>query len=471
MKALPGDTITLPAPTRTGYTLTGWRDAAGNETNGSACQIPGNADASFTLTAVWQANTYQLEFNRNSSGAGGMAAQTLTYDSAFTLPENQFARTGYRFAGWNTKADGSGISYADRAAVKNLATKGSVTLYAKWTPVTFSVSFDPNGGTLTDSGDSGMPVTYDAAYGALPVPVRNRYNFKGWFTAREGGEQMTETSKVETAAAHTLYAQWEYAWFTLSFDLRGGSGSKDCAFGNMEGGKKEGIVLPTAIPERTGWEFQGWSVRQGTTADAGYTREDIQSGNAPKVLSGGKEKVTLYAVWYSDTPVLRYDANVVGTDNGVSGMPLDAQMNNGSVTVSTQRPSRTGYTFMGWALTPDGQALYKKEGENKTETINSAVSVILYAVWKADEAPDVGTLSSNYECKYLKGGKWHFTTLKTALAEVPAGSQDRGKRNASDAAGDDGSPGQDIADRPGHNPACQVCGDWRGMQNEDEMCV
>ena len=423
MKALPGDTITLPAPTRTGYTLTGWRDAAGNETNGSACQIPGNADASFTLTAVWQANTYQLEFNRNSSGAGGMAAQTLTYDSAFTLPENQFARTGYRFAGWNTKADGSGISYADRAAVKNLATKGSVTLYAQWTPVTFSVSFDPNGGTLTDSGDSGMPVTYDAAYGALPVPVRNRYNFKGWFTAREGGEQMTETSKVETAAAHTLYAQWEYAWFTLSFDLRGGSGSKDCAFGNMEGGKKEGIVLPTAIPERTGWEFQGWSVRQGTTADAGYTREDIQGGSAPKVLSGGKEKVTLYAVWYSDTPVLRYDANVVGTDGGVSGMPLDAQMNNGSVTVSTQRPSRTGYTFMGWALTPDGQALYKKEGENKTETINSAVSVILYAVWKADEAPGVGTFSSNYECKYLKGGKWHFTTLKTALAEVPAGSE------------------------------------------------
>lgn len=424
VKAAVGKEVTLQKPARKGYTFTGWRDAAGTETKGTVYMVPEDAGVSFTLTAVWQANTYKLNFNTNGGiGSAQMPPQTLTYDRLFNLPENKFTRGGYTFAGWNTERDGSGTAYKDEAAVKNLAESGETTLYAQWTPVTCSVSFDPNGGAFSDSAHSSKTVTYGAAYGALPVPVRDRYDFKGWFTGKTGGTQVGEKTVVENTAAHTLYARWEYAWFTLSFDLRGGSGSRDCAFGNMEGRAGEGITLPQAVPERAGWEFKGWSATQGQTPDTGYEAAAVLGGTAPKVQSEGKEKVTLYAVWYSPDPFVSYDANVGGTGDTVTNMPAGEKFKDGKVNVSAKKPSRTGYTFMGWALAPDGQALYKKPGETQTETICSAVSVTLYAVWQAGTAAEAGTINNNYECRYFKDGKWQFTTLKTALAQVPEGGE------------------------------------------------
>lgn len=421
VKAAVGKEVTLQKPARKGYTLTGWRDAAGTETKGSVYMVSEDAGASFTLTAVWQADTYKLNFNTNGGiGSAQMPPQTLTYDRLFNLPENKFTREGHTFAGWNTERDGSGTAYKDEAAVKNLAESGTVILYAQWTPVTCSVSFDPSGGAFKDSAHSSKTVTYGAAYGELPTPVRDRYDFKGWFTAKEGGTQVVENTVVENTAAHTLYARWEYAWFTLSFDLQGGSGSRDCAFGNMEGRASEGIALPRAVPERAGWEFLGWSATQGQTPDAGCEASAVLGGTAPKVQSDGKEKVTLYAVWYSPDPFVSYDANVGGTGDTVTNMPAMEKFKDGKVTVSAKKPSRTGYTFMGWALAPDGQALYQKTGQTQTETICSVVFVTLYAVWQAGTAVEPG---ENYECRYFKDGKWQFTTLKTALAQVPEGGE------------------------------------------------
>ena len=60
----------------------------------------------------------------------------MIYDQSRQLPANGFTRTGYQFDGWNTKADGSGQSYKDKAYVTNLATSGVTTLYAQWKPLT-----------------------------------------------------------------------------------------------------------------------------------------------------------------------------------------------------------------------------------------------------------------------------------------------------------------------------------------------
>ena len=61
-----------------------------------------------------------------------MDAQAFTYDVVKALTANGFTRSGWTFSGWNTKADGSGMAYADQAEVKNLAVSGNVTLYAQW---------------------------------------------------------------------------------------------------------------------------------------------------------------------------------------------------------------------------------------------------------------------------------------------------------------------------------------------------
>lgn len=59
-----------------------------------------------------------------------MNDQTFTYDTAQALTANAFSRTGYTFAGWATSASGS-VAYSNKQSVKNLATSGTVTLYAK----------------------------------------------------------------------------------------------------------------------------------------------------------------------------------------------------------------------------------------------------------------------------------------------------------------------------------------------------
>ncbi len=62
------------------------------------------------------------------------ALDARTYGKSFSLPANQYRRTGYTFAGWSTKKNGGGKTYKNKESVKNLTTKnnGTVTLYAQW---------------------------------------------------------------------------------------------------------------------------------------------------------------------------------------------------------------------------------------------------------------------------------------------------------------------------------------------------
>ena len=72
------------------------------------------------------------------SGSGNMSNQTATYNTATTLNENAFTKTGNDFAGWNTSADGTGTPYADKASV---TLTNNLTLYAQWEPKKYTVKW------------------------------------------------------------------------------------------------------------------------------------------------------------------------------------------------------------------------------------------------------------------------------------------------------------------------------------------
>ena len=86
------------------------------------------------LYANWSPNQYTINYNGNGNTGGTTASSTHTYDVAANLTTNGYTRTGYKFAGWNTQADGQGTAYLDGASVSNLTStnNGSVTLYAQW---------------------------------------------------------------------------------------------------------------------------------------------------------------------------------------------------------------------------------------------------------------------------------------------------------------------------------------------------
>lgn len=129
-----GETLTLSSakPSRTGYTFAGWNtSSSGTGTNYSAGgSYTGNA--AMTLYAKWTANKYTITLNPNG-GSGGTASVTKTYGQAVALPSGSSlpTRTNYKFAGWNTAANGTGANYAAGASY-SVAITANTTLYAKW---------------------------------------------------------------------------------------------------------------------------------------------------------------------------------------------------------------------------------------------------------------------------------------------------------------------------------------------------
>ncbi|UPS44403.1 InlB B-repeat-containing protein [Prevotella sp. E15-22] len=137
------ETFTLNAPTRTGYTFAGWTGSNG-DTPETTVQISKHSYGKKSFTAHWTANHYTVHFDANATNGinatGSMDDQTFTYDESQALTKNTFTRPGYTFAGWNTKSDGTGTSYADGYKLNNLSAtnNGTVTLYAKWNVINWT---------------------------------------------------------------------------------------------------------------------------------------------------------------------------------------------------------------------------------------------------------------------------------------------------------------------------------------------
>ncbi|MBR5272406.1 MAG: InlB B-repeat-containing protein, partial [Clostridia bacterium] len=151
-------------PTKTGYTFDGYYDTTDTSgtryynQNGKSCHVWDKSELAVTLYAAWKANTYKVQYNANG-GSGSMSTSSHTYNTAKNLTANAFTRAGYTFAGWATSAGGA-VAYADKASVKNLSSTAgdTINLYAVWTPITYSVKYNANGGSGSMSNSSH---TYD----------------------------------------------------------------------------------------------------------------------------------------------------------------------------------------------------------------------------------------------------------------------------------------------------------------------
>lgn len=194
---------------------------------------------------------YTITYNAND-GTGAPSAQTKVEGTTLTLSSTTPTRTGYTFNSWNTRANGSGTSYAPGATY---AIDGNATLYAQWTINTYTITYNANEGT-------GAPANQTKTYGtdltlSATVPTRAGYTFTGWNTAANGsGTSYAAGGTYSANEAATLYAQWTLTTYTVSFDANGGTGTMADVTGVL--GSYELPACTFTAPATK--EFKAWSV-------------------------------------------------------------------------------------------------------------------------------------------------------------------------------------------------------------------
>ncbi len=281
---------------RSGYAFAGWATSAGGAvaySNGqSVLNLSATQGATVTFYAKWTANTYTVTYNGNGSTGGSTANSSHTYAVAKALTSNGFTRTGYAFAGWATSAGGA-VAYSNGQSVLNLsATQGAtVTLYAKWTAVTYTVTYNGNGSTGGSTANSSH--TYDAAKALTSNGfTRTGYTFAGWATSAGGavaysnGQSVLNLSATQGATV-TLYAKWTPITYSVTYDANGATSGT----APMSQTKTHDVALTLATNSggllKTGYTFAGWN----TAANGSGTNY------AEGVSYAADAAIVLYAKW------------------------------------------------------------------------------------------------------------------------------------------------------------------------------
>jgi uncharacterized repeat protein (TIGR02543 family) len=324
--AYVGVSFTFPTDAfqRTGYSLAGWntkKDGSGDSFKGGSSSR-WNSEEDFIVYAQWTPIQYTIKFDGNGSTSGSMSSMKLKYDTSYKLTANSFKRKGYTFAGWSTKADGSGKIYDDEKKVKNLSSKdgASITLYAQWTTNIYHVLFFGNGSTSGTESDMDM---YDLEYGKsytlnANIFKRTGYTFAGWNTEEDGsGKSYKNKAKVKNLSSKfddtvNLYAQWTPNKYTIKFD---GNGSTSGSMSDMTGCKYASSYKLTANGfKKTGYTFAGWNTKKDGSGKSYKNKASVK-----KLTSKNKGTVTLYAQW---------------TKNKVNNKPTSCTTCNGKGTVT-----------------------------------------------------------------------------------------------------------------------------------------
>jgi uncharacterized repeat protein (TIGR02543 family) len=330
-----GGAVTEPTdPTRPGYTFNGWFDAS----SGGTLWDFGSTTVTSTMTlfAQWSVIDYAVTFD--SQGGSAVGSETVNYDDLVPEPtEPTFV--GYTFDGWFDASSGGALwDFGAEGVTEDL------TLYAQWTEITFTSTFDSQGGSPVSSETVG----YDALATEPADPTRTGHTFNGWYTVPSGGA-LWDFDSDSLLADTTLYAQWTPIDYTVTFSSTGGSAvsSETVAFG--------GAVTEPTDPTRSGYVFAGWF-----DASSGGTRWDFASG----AIAGD---LTLYAQWTELA-----DVSFV---SGVGTMPAQLVI-VGGFAAAPPEPTRSGYTFVGWYTAPTGGDMWDFDADAVDRTL------VLYARWE-----------------------------------------------------------------------------------------
>ena len=332
--------VTLAVPTRDNYTFNNWTDANGKVITDGAWKIAGDV----TLTANWTENG-KAGITFVYADASTEAKEVYVNTALTDIPNPQaVSKTGYAVdANWYT--DSACTTVADFTKVTE-----NMTVYAKVTANTYTITYNANGGTVASTTQD---VVYDSNV-TLAVPTRDNYTFNNW---KDGAGNVISNGKWTIASDVTLTANWtENEKVMVTFVYADGTTENSEYF--YVGGSL------TNIPATTKKLVTGYDIDENWYTDSTFTTV----ANFNNVSAS----MTVYAKKVEKTYTVQLNAN------GGTGAAASFNVKYGA-TVTLDVPSKTGYTFLGWY---DGDTLVAKDTAI-TWTYDNA-NMTLTAKWQAN---------------------------------------------------------------------------------------
>ena len=290
---------------------------------------------------------FNVTFNYNFTGAPAnvvvadiMYNTTINATTGANMPTTD-VRTGWTFVSWNTQADGSGTAFDGGTVVT-----GNVTIYAQWTQVFHTVTFN-----AADATEAGFPTERVVAHGDtinetvdvyMPAdPVRFGWEFLHWNTLQNPTNENQGnafTSLTYVVGDMDVFAQWAQIIRTVTFDhnIPAGFGTSVTEDINVAHG---GVIAMPFDPVLTGWTFDGWNTQADGNGDP-FTGGVITSN------------MTVFAQWTRIYHTVTFNTNIpagFGTPEITS-----TQVAHGVTHTIIGTPALTGWTFAGWNTQADG---------------------------------------------------------------------------------------------------------------------
>ena len=297
------ESVTFTDLVREGYFFAGWYSLAegGELTMGIALGSTGNV----TVYARW--------INFDPKGGSEINYDMEYSSSGLTKPEDP-SKDYYDFGGWFTDEsfeDEFDFSLPER----------SLTLYAKWIPTEYAITYVLDGGT----NNAANPATYNVEESVtFAAPSKVGHTFNGWYSTPEFTSAPIEGIEAGSHGAVTVYASFSINSYTISFDTNEGTSVAD-----IEQYYGTDVTRP-ADPAKTGYSFGGWFSDSALRTPYVFTTMPA-------------EDITVYAKWN----VITYDI-IYNLDGGTNNASNPASFNIESGAIVLREPSKRGYTFVGW---------------------------------------------------------------------------------------------------------------------------
>ncbi len=325
-----GDKVIQPTdPVKPGYEFKGWwYKSCGHDYQ---WDFDTKVYSDVALKAKWKAIDYTVTYNSNNATSGSVPTDSNVYhiNDTVTVKENSgnLQRTGFTFEGWNTAANGSGISYPSSGTFA--MGDSNVILYAEWEAIDRTVTYNANGAT---SGT--VPVDNTVYHYTDIAKVAGNtgnlalagHTFAGWNTEADGsGTPYASDADLSIGEADVvLYAQWKINSYEVKFFQQDGT-TQIGITQKIDWNKAADLETAPAI---AGYAFDKW-VLTGDNPDEADSLMNVKE-NLKAVASYIKNG---YTVTFLD-----YSGKVIGTCGVLHGEDATAP------TV----PARDGYTFTGW---------------------------------------------------------------------------------------------------------------------------